>query len=183
MKHLKKTTHALLFGATLFLLCGCVDYSKYPHIGDETEVLQFYKVKAEEITFVDTITVLDKDGAESIREYNGYFFVNVKMNLVVNNSDDAKQLKLDTNDFKLKNHVGTTFNSSEKFSNIDAFEDYSWCDKTISKGESFSFVIDFKFSKSVDLNKCLFVLEVDFSNKLGNHSDIVLSENASELQQ
>ena len=183
MKHFNKLTHGLLLGASLFVLCSCVDYSKYPHVGDEAEVLQFYKVKAEEVSFVDTITILDKDGAESVREYNGYFLVNVKMNLSVNNSDDAKQLKLDTNDFKLKNHIGTSLSTSFRFGDTDAFEDYAWCDQTISKGESSSFTIDFKLSKSVDLNKCLLVLEVDFSNSPGNHADIVLSENAAELQQ
>lgn len=172
----------LLLGMSSLVLVSCVDYSKYPHLKDEVELLQFYKVRVDEVAFLDTITVLEKESNELVREYNGYFFVNVKVNLVVNNSDDAKPYKLDTNDFKLKNHIGTALSTSgERFSVIEAMEDYTWCDKTISKGETFSFDVNFKFNKSVDLKKCLMVLEVDFSNVPGNHVDIILSENSAEF--
>lgn len=161
-----------------------MNYSKYPHIGDEAKVYNYYTVVAEQVSFVNSITILDSENNKSIREYNGFFFVSVQIKISANNSDDIKEHKFDTNDFRLKNHIGTniSLNSGDRFYFINAFEDYSWCDKTISKGETLSFVTNFKFDSKVDLNDCVFVLEVDFSNKIGNHTDIVLSENAIEFQ-
>lgn len=180
MEKLRKLTYKLLLGVCALTLSGCVDYSKYPHVGDEVEILKFYKAKAESVEFADTVTTLNVDGEQSSREYNGYYFVKTRISLAVNNSDDAKPIKLESNDFKLKDHVGVAQWSS--FSTIEAVKDYSWCDKTISKGESFSFVAAFQFKKSVDLNGCRLVLEADLSNAPGNGVDIVLSENAASFR-
>ncbi len=184
MKNILKNAKRIIFLiSSVILLSSCNDYSRYPHIGDEVEVLKFYRVKATAVSFNDSIRIIDDKGNEANREYNNYFFVSVDINLKVNNSDDAKSHKLDKNDFKLKNHVGSKLSNYDLFSPIESFEDFSWCNQTILKGEEKSFTINFQFSKNVNLKDCLFALEVDFSNALGNHKDIVLSTNADSFKQ
>ena len=62
MKKTNKLYLKLLLIVSALTLSGCVDYSKYPHIGDEVEVLKFYKVKAESVAFADTLTIVDQNG-------------------------------------------------------------------------------------------------------------------------
>ena len=94
--------------------------------------------------------------------------------------------ELDVNDFKIKDHTGVqiknitfieSINSSAKseidFSTRNAIKDYTWFGKQIPSGTSQEIKLYFEFDNSIDIEKTLMILEVDFfATKKG--TDIVL---------
>jgi hypothetical protein len=204
----------LIFLSSLPLMIkGCVQRNQYetvnaffireeaPLHGDQ------YKVKVLDAIMVENIKVKENQNSDEPAEQQGNF---VAITLCITQlNHDGKSHTLDKNDFKLKDHTGTTIplsnildmidvnapdlifnqgdsvNSNSNFETITAVKDYTWIGQSIRENEENIITVYFKVDEKMDVKITIMILEVDFYVGVGEHSsatDIVLFEREKPIK-
>lgn len=161
-----------------------VTEAKY-FISDSVEVHQNFNIKVLSTRTVNTISILKKENDISKTTVEGnYIAVEIE---IFKKATSEKEHKLDSNDFKLKDHTGlyiplntimSFFNinavdmhidtdengfirSDVDFSTRNAVKDFTWINKQITV-EVMNFVIYFEMNENYKVEENVMVLEIDF---------------------
>ncbi len=162
-----------------------------------------YELKVNSAKNNSHISIKDKNGDMS--EIDGQFIC-VNITISQRNDSKLKKHKIDTNDFKLKDHTGVYLPlnsimgalgwdaidvhiddnenghimSSTTFSTTNVYDDYNYIGLDISSSDVFTFDLYFEMDEFIDVTKELIVLEVDFFYTSADYkkgTDIVLLNN------
>ena len=187
----------IIFGISKFHKDDVVTQKNY-FINENVVLHEKFNIIVNEAKTLSTISILDKKG--NVVEKNGTF---ISINLSITNiSNEENSIhKLDSNDFKLKDHTGIylplneiasildwnmmdvrydpngeVVTSSANFNTKKALKDYSYIDMNIDDKTN-TIIIYFEMSEGYHVESNLMVLEIDFfigsnKNKLG--CDIIL---------
>lgn len=172
-----------------FVSCAKTTAEDCTFLNERVNLHEEYIISVSEIGSSENIFVLknenDVEASEIIGTTSHYLYV--VLNIEHQNVSESKEIhELDANDFKIKDHTGVqiknitfieSINSSAKseidFSTRNAIKDYTWFGKQIPLGTSQEIKLYFEFDNSIDIEKTLMILEVDFfATKKG--TDIVL---------
>ena len=171
-------------------------------MNEVVEVHDNFDIKVYYAKTVDSISYQkEKDSIEKTTLSGNYIEVNLDITKKIDSNE--KDHKLDTNDFKLRNHNGVYLplndimslfdinavdvhidtdengfvKSSADFDNKNAVKDFSWVGTVLANGETTNITIFFEMKEGYQVEKDLMLLEVDFyTGKLGikKGEDIVL---------
>lgn len=150
-----------------------------------------------------------KDKNNNYQEVNGNIIA-ITISIYQNETSKLSSHKIDTNDFKLKNHTGVYVPlnsimgavgwdaidlhideknnghvmSSTSFDTTNCYKDYTYINESISKGETLNFTVYFKMDSFINIEKELTVLEIDFYTSSIDYRkgvDIILLERPANL--
>lgn len=155
-------------------------------LGEEFELHDGnYSVIAKSAYTKESIEIIDKNGESNQKEGN---FVCIDFFLFQKEESKQKDHKIDSNDFKLKDHTGVHVPASDiaglvgwdmvdykwdqakngfvvssaEFNTRNSIKDYSYIGKEISAGKSLEFTIYFEMDAKYKVESEIMVLEVDF---------------------
>lgn len=180
---------AAIIGIPLgFTRCQKIDEVYYTNIflGEEFELHDGnYSAIVKSAYTKESIEIINKNGESNQKEGN---FVCVDFFLFQKEESKQKDYKIDSNDFKLKDHTGVHVPASDiaglvgwdmvdykwdqakngfvvssaEFSTRNSIKDYSYIGKEISTGKSLEFTIYFEMDAKYKVENEIMVLEVDF---------------------
>lgn len=162
-----------------------------------------YDLEVHDVKNIEVIYVKNKKG--ELVELNGQYIC-VNLTVFQKNDSSIDSHKIDSNDFKLKDHTGVYLPlnnimgalgwdaidihidskdggyviSSTDFTTTNTFEDYSYIGFELSPGVSKTLDLYFQMDRFIDVSKDLVVLEVDFfyfSNDYKKGTDVILLSN------
>lgn len=168
---MKKT---LLLSLLPIALCSCRNNPRY-YIGDWANVHEHYKAMiVSDPEIVSSFFYTDKNGEQQIAEENGISYLRLDLK-IKRDRVDGKGHKLDCDDFKLCDGIGTVQGGLE---DKKAYKDYTWFGKEIMPDEEFSFTVS--FSTKSDKAEQYKYLQIDFKISGGNSTSIYLKTQNSK---
>ena len=181
--------------------CSAPDFTEAKYfISDNVLVHENFNVKVLSSRTVSTISILKKENDATMTIQNGNYIA-VELEIYKKESS-TKSHKLDTDDFKLKDHTGLyiPLNTIMSFFNIDAIDmhidtdengfirsdvdfstkkaikDYTWVNKEVTE-EPMNLTIYFQMKENYKVEEEVMVLEIDFyygKSGIKKGEDIVL---------
>ena len=136
------------------------------------------KVTLTKVEEKNSIQVKASKNAEefSTLEKNNYHYICCSFDFEHDNSTGEGYSLFEKENFKLKDHFGTSLSLSHAFTTTNSVEDYSWIGTTISTSEKKPVTIAFEVLTKYSPESMDLYVEIDLSNKPGNGVDILLKE-------
>lgn len=188
--------YALILGAVLGTIThgvrscrsnGTIETVEAKYFMNETiTVHDTFDVKVYYAKTVDTISYL-KEKNDSFKTNVSGNYIEVNLDITQRGDSNKKSHKLDTNDFKLRNHSGVYLQlnkimglfdinamdvhidtdengfvrSKADFKNKNAIKDFSWVGKELQSGETVNITLFFEMKEGWKVEQDLMLLEVD----------------------